>query len=483
MNNILNAQEAFAAVITGRNVLARLNFGNEAEEFAPISNFPADIYAKPHVEYCIQIETIAINGIEFTKPYLLDELISGQVIFLVNSNGSIVKGQYISECEDLVLCVKNGSVQRDFDNAQKHAKAIQSLLGIENDLVLKVVDFEKFFQPESKSKKRHSKKQNESAEIKQQTNQAANDDNSLDDIIGPVTAQCPTSNDVEKKTSTDLGSDDVVLNQLLKVDSIELLEKMEASFNKRKANISDDKVQTFSRIFEQKRKELTPDPELSVLCDAFIAEIDSAKSENDLKAIRTRVNSNGDLTEVENAELATRMNLKIASFEKDQSTVPFEDIAAAAVNKAQEIDNQAQERQWTRFRNDKPCLDLGDKSQYEIEYADLTAVVIHAQTPDEANSVVVKTQHWTEEQRKPLLSAISKRLCELQEQSKVQLKEPPSLMVQIQNAPDLTALDALEIDVSTRHPDIQPRLMGYVKKRRVELEQPTSVSSIDEELP
>ena len=44
-------------------------------------------------------------------------------------------------------------------------------------------------------------------------------------------------------------------------------------------------------------------------------------------------------------------------------------------------------------------------------------------------------------------------------------------MVQIQNAPDLTALDALEIDVSARHPDIQPRLMGYVKKRRFELEQ------------
>ncbi|MDF2417262.1 hypothetical protein GWP85_06985 [Acinetobacter beijerinckii] len=364
MNNILNAQEAFAAVITGRNVLARLNFGNEAEEFAPISNFPADIYAKPHVEYCIQIETIAINGIEFTKPYLLDELISGQDVFLVNSNGRIVKGQYISECEDLVLCVKNGSVQRDFDNAQKHAKAIQSLLGIENDLVLKVVDFEKFFQPESKSKKRQSKKQNDSAEIKQQTNQAANDDNSLDDIIGPLTAQSPTSNDVEKKTST----------------------------------------------------------------------------------------------------------------------VPFEDIAAAAVTKAQEIDNQAQERQWTRFHNDKPCLDIGNKSQYEIEYADLTAVVIHAQTPDEANSVVVKTQHWTEEQRKPLLSAISKRLGELQEQSKVKPNEPPSLMVQIQNAPDLTALDALEIDVSTRHPDIQPRLMGYVKKRRFELEQLNQGSSIDGEL-
>jgi hypothetical protein len=45
-------------------------------------------------------------------------------------------------------------------------------------------------------------------------------------------------------------------------------------------------------------------------------------------------------------------------------------------------------------------------------------------------------------------------------------------MVQIQNAPDLTTLDALEIDVAARDPQIQPKLMGYVRKRRVELENP-----------
>ncbi|MCH7331874.1 hypothetical protein [Acinetobacter modestus] len=471
MNNILNAQEAFAAVITGRNVLARLNFGNEPEEFAPISNFPADIYAKPHVEYCIQIETILINGFEFTKPYSLDELNAGQDVFLISHNGDIVKGLYIPESEELVSCVNNGSVQRDFENAQKHAKAIQSLLGIENDLVLKVVDFEKYFNPESKTKKRAAKKQSEAGEIKQQSNQAANDDNSSDDIIEPAKAQSPTSIDVEKKASTDLSSDDVVLNQLLKVDSIELLEKMEASFEKSKSNISDEKVQTYTRIFEQKRKDLTPDPELSVLCDAFVDEINAATSNEEIKAIRTRINSNGDLTEVESAELATRINLKSALFEKDQTSVPFENIAAAAVAQAKKVDEETQEREWTRFHNDKPYLDLGNKSQYEIEYADLSAVVIHAQSSDEANSVVEKTHHWTTDQRKPLLSLISKRLCELQGQSKVQPKEPPSLMVQIQNAPDLTALDALEIDVSARHPDIQPRLMGYVKKRRFELEQ------------
>ncbi|HCG3443467.1 TPA: hypothetical protein NJU61_003878, partial [Acinetobacter baumannii] len=51
--------------------------------------------------------------------------------------------------------------------------------------------------------------------------------------------------------------------------------------------------------------------------------------------------------------------------------------------------------------------------------------------------------------------------------------EPPSLMVQIQNAPDLTTLDALEIDVAARDPQIQSRLMDFVKKRRFELENPT----------
>ncbi|HAV5400811.1 TPA: hypothetical protein JI075_15900, partial [Acinetobacter baumannii] len=52
--------------------------------------------------------------------------------------------------------------------------------------------------------------------------------------------------------------------------------------------------------------------------------------------------------------------------------------------------------------------------------------------------------------------------------------EPPSLMVQIQNAPDLTTLDALEIDVAARDPQIQSRLMDFVKKRRFELENHTS---------
>ncbi|SMB77315.1 Uncharacterised protein [Acinetobacter baumannii] len=76
----------------------------------------------------------------------------------------------------------------------------------------------------------------------------------------------------------------------------------------------------------------------------------------------------------------------------------------------------------------------------------------------------------------PLLLATHKRLEEL-EKAKVPANEPPSLMVQIQNAPDLTTLDALEIDVAARDPLIQPKLMGYIRKRRYELENPAPTQS------
>lgn len=51
-------------------------------------------------------------------------------------------------------------------------------------------------------------------------------------------------------------------------------------------------------------------------------------------------------------------------------------------------------------------------------------------------------------------------------------KEPPSLLVRIQKAADLTELDALEIDVSARDERIQPTLMAEVNKRRKQLEAP-----------
>ncbi|MDW3027594.1 hypothetical protein R5H28_13965 [Acinetobacter baumannii] len=110
--------------------------------------------------------------------------------------------------------------------------------------------------------------------------------------------------------------------------------------------------------------------------------------------------------------------------------------------------------------------------EYQKKLDTLLQRVKDSKTPDEVNAVYRYTRTWSDKQMEPLLLATHKRLEEL-EKSKAQATEPPSLMVQIQNAPDPTTLDALEIDVAARDPLIQPKLMGYIRKRRYELENPT----------
>ncbi|WP_407486234.1 hypothetical protein [Acinetobacter baumannii] len=110
--------------------------------------------------------------------------------------------------------------------------------------------------------------------------------------------------------------------------------------------------------------------------------------------------------------------------------------------------------------------------EYQKALDALLQRVKESKTPEEVNAVYRYTRSWNDKQMEPLLLATHKRLEEL-EKSKVPANEPPSLMVQIQNAPDLTTLDALEIDVAARDPQIQSRLMDFVKKRRFELENPT----------
>ncbi|HEN9535285.1 TPA: hypothetical protein U9I93_001595 [Acinetobacter baumannii] len=117
--------------------------------------------------------------------------------------------------------------------------------------------------------------------------------------------------------------------------------------------------------------------------------------------------------------------------------------------------------------------ELETDPEYQKKLDTLLQRVKDSKTPDEVNAVYRYTRTWSDKQMEPLLLATHKRLEEL-EKSKSQATEPPSLMVQIQNAPDLTTLDALEIDVAARDPQIQSRLMDFVKKRRFELENAAS---------
>ncbi|MDC4364574.1 hypothetical protein NQ654_18015 [Acinetobacter baumannii] len=119
--------------------------------------------------------------------------------------------------------------------------------------------------------------------------------------------------------------------------------------------------------------------------------------------------------------------------------------------------------------------ELESDPEYQKTLDTLLQRVKESKTPAEVNAVYRYTRTWSDKQMDPLLKATHKRLTELADEKPVE-SEPPSLMVQIQNAPDLTTLDALEIDVAARDPQIQSRLMDFVKKRRFELENHTSTS-------
>lgn len=125
--------------------------------------------------------------------------------------------------------------------------------------------------------------------------------------------------------------------------------------------------------------------------------------------------------------------------------------------------------------SEEPLVPVAAEPETDIEYQKtldtLLQRVSESKTPAEVNAVYRYTRTWSDKQMEPLLQATHKRLTQLADEKPVE-SEPPSLMVQIQNAPDLTTLDALEIDVASRALEIQPKLMGFVKKRRFELENP-----------
>ena len=110
-------------------------------------------------------------------------------------------------------------------------------------------------------------------------------------------------------------------------------------------------------------------------------------------------------------------------------------------------------------------------------YESLVQSIQNFHTPEEVNSVIRYTTKWTEEQRKPLLNEMHKRLSELN-QTKQQDDGLSPLIVRLQYAPDLNTLEELEREIPSRHPDVHKTLWNMAKKRRGELNA-ASTPSLD----
>ncbi|ENV34512.1 hypothetical protein [Acinetobacter gerneri] len=110
-------------------------------------------------------------------------------------------------------------------------------------------------------------------------------------------------------------------------------------------------------------------------------------------------------------------------------------------------------------------IEKDQEDQYQKQLTELLDCAAKANTPDEANKLYRYTTSWTEEQRKPLIDAIHKRLAELNPPE----KSESSLMCRINNCQTLEELDSKVIEVQQCDPVIQDRLMSYVNQRRTEI--------------
>ncbi|WP_180115726.1 hypothetical protein [Acinetobacter sp. YH12140] len=205
------------------------------------------------------------------------------------------------------------------------------------------------------------------------------------------------------------------------------------------------------------------------LVEKFTMQINACTTNEAVLALRPVFMANGHLEREHTQHLYKLTEDKLLELDPEQYTPkPEHTTDNLCVEELKRLQVEAEKL----VAENKLACDSAD-ADYQNLLKDLLSRATNAKTPREATALTGYTRNWTEVQRKPLLDAIHKRLRELAP-AEAEIKTPPSLMVQIQNAPDLTTLDALEIDVSARSPEIQPKLMDYVKKRRFELENQAS---------
>ncbi|MCH7290981.1 hypothetical protein MMP65_05840 [Acinetobacter sp. ANC 3926] len=429
MNNILNAQDAFAALQNGKNLLCRYL----ESDFLPLDQFPGTVFGSPDYQFCIDIEKIELAGISFTKPCTIEELTHGQKIFVVNfSQATINEMAFKSNVPDANNLVYCGVVQRDLENAKLQMKAYHAFLGLDLAITISDVPDAGRKQP----KKRESKKVDVDPQVEHNK-----------DLVIDAIATCLTAEEVET-TCYGLDGNGFTEAQQEQITAAKLA-KLEQLAQEKAAAENED-----HELFNQ------DNPELSVLCEAFIEDVEKCLSLEDLNSIRHRINANGVLTDTEHLEIAKHVDLKTASFDTVQPPADIE------VNTAQE--------------NPERKIIEEEENKYQEKLITLKKHVDEAKTPAEVNAAVKYTNSWSAKQREPLIKYMHKRLEVLQDEKAA---AQPSLMVQIQNAPDLTTLDALEIDVASLDPIAQPEMMRYIRTRRAELEASAGETSIDEDLP
>ncbi|MDQ8937053.1 hypothetical protein [Acinetobacter rudis] len=442
MPNLISAQEAFNAVVAGKHVLCRAV--GELMDFDDLDRFPATIFAKPGYEFCIKIETIEVAGIAFTKPLTLDEYQDGQKVYVICTYSPSIY-VFSFKTDALIKSIDSGFVQRDEENARLQLKALSKVLGRELTIDCSLIPLGAEEKIKSSRKPRTKK---EAATVVDAPN---------DVVIEAFKATTPDNVKIETSGEIIVKQDNIVSFDSVKADmkiekslrdriaTAEKIEDLEALLPELK-KLHGESGHTVMTAYEQKSQKLKASESLDIdkLKDLTLA-AEEALTENQVKSKALKASFQTELS-------------------RSQNVLTVENVISS-INKNEDLTQE----------DKADLLKLGDlrkkdivNAEYDEKLENLMYRASIAETPAEANAQIRYTKGWTEAQLAPLHRAISKRLTELNKDS---VSDPaPSLMRDIQNAQDLTTLDALEIDVSSRAPDMQKVLMAEIVKRRFELE-------------
>lgn len=131
-NGVITAREAFDAMMAGKPVVCRKTVGSLLGDYAPIKSFAADIFTNSEFEFAIQVETVTVADIEFTKPFTLDELKDGDAIYVVDTVGWVTKTKFDRSNAKIEELVEGGFAQRSKENAINQIKAWRKALGLKD---------------------------------------------------------------------------------------------------------------------------------------------------------------------------------------------------------------------------------------------------------------------------------------------------------------------------------------------------------------
>lgn len=461
--NILNSKEAFEAMMAGRNIMCRAV--GELMDFDDLSQFPATIFAMPGYEFCIKVETMELAGITFAKPLTLDDVIEDQDIYIVYPD-HISHVKFSRQCSEHFACVRNGFAQADQENAVLQLEALGELFG-------RVICYPPVIDNVAKTKKKRSGKVKNDAD---QLNTPADSNTTVANIEKQPEPEVVQPIEVPVAQPTELDETDPailkVIEAIEKCGSDYELKGVERNLDSNQHKLTETEYRELKNRIAQKRellfaskKPVTVDSLKkfaiqSEACTAYIDQIKACTTTNELADLSSAIIADDNLNIDLQEQLCNQINEAANQLNQPKPNVeqPSENLS---VTELQRLQHEAE----------KLVQNKAQDEEYQSLLTDLLDRASKANTPAEANALVGYTKAWSEEQRKPLIDAIHKRLVELNKTT-----EQPSLAVRIQRAEDLTELDALEIDVSACDEVIQPRLMELIEQRRIQLDQISATS-------